>query len=248
MQRSFSLASSPPPVTGKYGGDHTIGGFRRIPIASNNSCLFSSINYLLHRGSVEIRVLRELVSCIIEGDPDTFNDITLDQPRATYLQWIRRDDSWGGYIELIAFSKAYGIQVIVIDVLSGRKDEYGDVSMGRRIFLMYDGLHYDALAAEDVCCCLSYATPNTEHTTPGGLAEGTPPPETLVTIFDTNDVQSLEKAAAVVAEIWNARKFSSATQHPIECCICNKQLPNHEAVKLHALQTGHSRMSERRVV
>lgn len=194
MQNSFSAPRvSRPTITGKVAGGHVIGTMQRIPIASNNSCLFSSINFLLHNNSSDIQTLRELAASTIEADADTFNDITLDRPRAQYLQWIRRDDSWGGYIELIALSRAYNIQVIVIDILSGRKDEYGDVSSGHRIFLTYDGLHYDALAAEDRCC--KSCNPQFEQSGDSGAHASSL--NTLITIFDTQDASSLEKVRLV---------------------------------------------------
>lgn len=51
-------------------------------------------------GSTPARELRQVVAGIIQSDPVTYTDSVLEQRREEYIQWIQRDDSWGGtYVE-----------------------------------------------------------------------------------------------------------------------------------------------------
>jgi len=47
-------------------------------------------------GSTPARELRQVVAGIIQSDPVTYTDSVLEQSRDKYVQWIQRDDSWGG--------------------------------------------------------------------------------------------------------------------------------------------------------
>lgn len=136
-------------ITSRHSRGHQIGSIQRVSIRSDNSCLFSCFNFLLHNELVDVR---QLAADVIAADPDTFNDLTLAMARDAYIEWIKQKSSWGGYIELIALSQAYKIQVVAVDIDTGRLDEYGDSASTRRIYLLYDGTHYDAVRAEDQCC------------------------------------------------------------------------------------------------
>lgn len=142
----------------RHSEGHIIGPLERIPVLSDNSCLFSSFNILLHGESKTVAEIRSIAAAAISCDSETFNDLTLERPRSEYLDWIMQPDSWGGYIELIALSRAYSIQTCVVDIQTGRVDEYGEEASGKRIYLIYDGIHYDAIAAVDGCCPKEHLT------------------------------------------------------------------------------------------
>ncbi|XP_053992293.1 ubiquitin thioesterase OTU1-like [Hylaeus volcanicus] len=229
-----------PTITGIYEGSHKVGQVCRIPILSNNSCLFLSLSYLLHRNSISSNVLRDVAAKMIESDPETFNDITLERSRLDYIHWIRQEESWGGYIELIALAKFYSIQLFVIDLWSGRQDEYGSDSSGRCVYLLYDGLHYDAFAAEDACCAPIFCF----LVKPQDYLNTSYDPSSVITIFDSGNSVILGKIREIVSELRLLRK-TSVPMKMFECCLCNKQFSSQNAMKIHAQETGHSQMQER---
>lgn len=138
-------------ISSRHSKGHLIGPVERVSIRSDNSCLFSCFSFLLHIDERNHNV-RQIAADEIRSDPDTFSDVALEKARDAYIDWIKEPNSWGGYIELIALSKAYRIQVVAVDEDSGRLDEYGDANATRRIYLLYDGSHYDAVWGLDECC------------------------------------------------------------------------------------------------
>ena len=64
-----------------------------------------------------------------------------------YADWIQRDESWGGAIELQIFSKHYRSIISCVDVQTNRVDHYGEsgcAAGGRRGMLIYDGIHCES--------------------------------------------------------------------------------------------------------
>ncbi|KAF9304188.1 hypothetical protein BGZ74_002175 [Mortierella antarctica] len=101
-------------------------------VEDDNSCLFNAIAYTLDPTmKSNIRGLRQIVAQAIETNPDTYPDVYLGRPRKDYCDWIRKDNSWGGAIELAIFSDHY---------------EIGEGHYNQRAILMYSGIHYDAVA------------------------------------------------------------------------------------------------------
>ncbi|KAG0363716.1 ubiquitin-specific protease otu1 [Podila minutissima] len=79
-------------------------------VEDDNSCLFNAIAYTLDPTmKSNIRGLRQIVAQAIETNPDTYPDVYLGRPRKDYCDWIRKDNSWGGAIELAIFSDHYEI-------------------------------------------------------------------------------------------------------------------------------------------
>ena len=76
---------------------------RRI-MASDNSCLFRAVAYLLSQDRAGGGALRAVVAAAILADPEQFCEAVLGKPPAEYAEWIKRDDSWGGAIELAILS------------------------------------------------------------------------------------------------------------------------------------------------
>jgi hypothetical protein len=67
-------------------------------------------------------------------------------PRPT-RRWIQLPGKWGGAIELSILAAHYGREVAAYDVQTKRCDVYGQGrGYGERVMVIYDGLHYDAIA------------------------------------------------------------------------------------------------------
>ncbi|CAF0871002.1 unnamed protein product [Adineta steineri] len=126
----------------------TIGQLIKYTVPSDNSCLFTSIDFVLNNGKLNLssnKYLRNLVATKIESDEITYTDAILGRTNVDYCKWIRRDDSWGGGIELAILTQEYEIEICVINTESGgRIDHFGeDKHFPYRVFLLYDNLHYD---------------------------------------------------------------------------------------------------------
>ncbi|KAF0740821.1 hypothetical protein AaE_008721 [Aphanomyces astaci] len=122
--------------------------FVRKVIAADNSCLFNAIGYCLGKGDKQNgQALRSIVKDKILSDPSVYNPTFLGRAVDEYCAWIMDDKSWGGEIELSILSAHFGVEMLVFDVVSMSRLCYGeDQGFTQRLFLLYDGIHYDAIA------------------------------------------------------------------------------------------------------
>jgi ubiquitin thioesterase OTU1 len=116
-------------------------------VDSDNSCLFSSIGYLIdNKNFNETTKLqyRQLLTNFIE---DNNVDIAmLGMSKDEYINNIQNPSTWGGAIELKLFSDMFQVEIASIDVQSNRVDIFGqDKNYPQRIFVLYNGVHYDPL-------------------------------------------------------------------------------------------------------
>lgn len=121
-------------------------------VAADNSCLFSSIYYVLNGKDDTDGVspwMRQLIAETIAKNQDEYNEAILGKPNAEYCKWIQDDKSWGGAIELAILSTHYGIEIAVVDTINAIINRFGeDQDYPHRVFLMFDGIHYDPLYLE----------------------------------------------------------------------------------------------------
>jgi ubiquitin thioesterase OTU1 len=109
----------------------------------------------LEIGSDGVSEMRRLIARSIAEDVDTYSEAMLGRPNEEYQSWILKNESWGGGIELSILSKFYNIEIDVVDIQSSSISRFGeDRNYPTRIFLLYDGIHYDSLYMEiyDVSC------------------------------------------------------------------------------------------------
>ncbi|KAF9586504.1 ubiquitin-specific protease otu1, partial [Lunasporangiospora selenospora] len=94
-------------------------------VQDDNSCLFNAIAFTVDQSmKTNIQGLRKIIAQAIEADPETYTDAMLGRPRKEYCDWIQRENSWGGAIELAIFSEHYKIEIDSIEVLSTRVDRF----------------------------------------------------------------------------------------------------------------------------
>jgi hypothetical protein len=70
-----------------------IGQLIRFSVPADNSCLFSSIYFVLHSGKLDLtsnKYLRNLVASKIESDQITYSEAMLGRTNSEYSKWIRR--------------------------------------------------------------------------------------------------------------------------------------------------------------
>ncbi|CAK9034092.1 OVARIAN TUMOR DOMAIN-containing deubiquitinating enzyme 2 (OTU domain-containing protein 2) (Deubiquitinating enzyme OTU2) [Durusdinium trenchii] len=181
-------------------------------IAADNSCLFNAFGYvqekLRDKANAGHRApsYRQLVAQRIKEDPERFSEAFLAKPNEEYCSWILKDQSWGGAIELSILAEHFQCEIAAYDICTKRRDLHGEGQGYRtRCMLIYDGIHYDALA----------------------LAKDPQAPEAEdVTVFPAGGVAEVVdlKARALVEEQHQQRQFTDTGSFSLRCIDCQKGL------------------------
>lgn len=118
---------------------------RRHVIPADNSCLFHAVAHALElKGAAS--ELREMVAGLILSDPERWSEAMLGQPPESYADWIQDQEHWGGGIELAVLAGHYETEMAAVDVQTLRVSIFGEgQGFKQRIWLIYDGIHYDLL-------------------------------------------------------------------------------------------------------
>lgn len=194
---------------------------RRV-IASDNSCLFNAVGYALegHRRDVAPE-LRDIIAGFILSDPVTYCEALLGKPTEQYCEWIRRPESWGGAPELSILSQYYQVQIACVSIQTVRLDLFGDYP--NRIYLLYDNIHYDILAKNDV---------------PGA------PEASDATVFPSTDLEAETGALDLARELQRKREFTDLSGCALMCGVCMKGLKGEKEAIRHGNETGHTNFQE----
>jgi hypothetical protein len=120
---------------------------KRMVIAPDGNCLFASIHYLVtgsaeHEGAASQRAS---VAAAILSEPESYTEAVLGTPLEKYIAMISRDAVWGGGIELSVLSKLLELCIFAVEIRSGAVYKFGEGKYSRTGFLIYNGLHYDAM-------------------------------------------------------------------------------------------------------
>lgn len=193
---------------------------KRVDVPSNNSCLFVSVNYCVTGGVLQEKCpqLRKLIAETVRADPVTFNDGFLEKSNADYAEWIMNEDRWGGGIELAILSAHYKKEIVAIDIQNVRMNRFGeDKDYKERMFLIFDGIHYDPLVVET-----------------GSKQE---------TIFAVSDEEVAKLMLDFAANLKKNKQFTDLNRMALKCNICHKPLSQDDA-RAHAKSTGHLDFSE----
>jgi len=104
--------------------------------------------------------MREIIANAVSADPDEYSEAFLGRPNDEYCKWILKCDSWGGAIELSILSKFYGLEIAVIDSINAIINRFGeDQHYAQRVFLIFDGIHYDPLYLEPLDVSIDQSIP-----------------------------------------------------------------------------------------
>ncbi|KAG7472104.1 hypothetical protein MATL_G00105050 [Megalops atlanticus] len=197
---------------------------RRV-VPADNSCLFTSVFYVVEGGVYDPACapeMRGLIAQIVASDPASYSEAVLGKSNEDYCAWIRRDDTWGGAIEVSILSKFYQCEICVVDTQTVRVDRFGeDAGYHKRVLLIYDGIHYDPLQRE----------------TPGSDS----PPQT---IFSTADDIILSQALELADEARRKRQFTDVNRFALRCMVCQTGLVGQAEAREHAKETGHTNLGE----
>lgn len=148
------MESNTPNMTSDNEEYSTSGGIlMKHIVPADNSCLFTSIHFVLNGKIDETGTastwMRNLIAETVSSDTENFSEAILGKPTSEYCRWIQDDKSWGGAIEIAIMSNYYGIEIAVVDTINAIINRFGeDKSFTHRVFLMFDGVHYDPLFLE----------------------------------------------------------------------------------------------------
>lgn len=201
------------------------GILMRKVVPADNSCLFTSINALMNKGVVDLscsKAMREIIAGVVMSDPINFSEAFLGKTNNAYCHWIMNPDSWGGAIEISILSQYFNVEIAVVDTQSCRIDRFGeDKFYKERIFVIYDGIHYDPLIMEPL-----------------------DPSLPVQTIFPTSDASVLGQAMEIASEAKASRQFTDMANFSIRCLVCQKLLLGQSEAQAHAKTTGHINFGE----
>ncbi|KAF9570550.1 ubiquitin-specific protease otu1 [Mortierella alpina] len=193
-------------------------------VADDNSCLFNAIAYTVEPSmKSDVQALRQIVAQAILANPEAYPDVVLGRPRQEYCEWIKRENSWGGAIELAIFSEHFKIEIDSIDVSTNRVDRFGEGQYNQRALVMYSGIHYDAVAL----------TPGLEI-----------PPECDQTHFDAGAEDVIVAGIQLAAKLKAAHKYTDLARFTLRCSICQAGLKGEKDAQQHAQQTMHTTFEE----
>lgn len=199
----------------------------RRKVDDDNSCLFSAVGYVMEGSRSHATKLRRVIADAVAADPFTYNDGFLGKSNAEYRKWILDPKKWGGAIELSIFARHFAREIAAYDIQTKRCDVYGQgEGYPERVMLIYDGLHYDALA----------------------LAAFKDAPEELdVTITEQASQQAAgiaRASAALTDEANKARQFTDTASFTLRCGTCKIGVKGEKDALEHAKTTGHANFSE----
>ncbi len=197
----------------------------RHVVPADNSCLFTSVNYVMEGGVYDpgcAPEMRGLIAQIVASDPTGYSEAVLGKTNEDYCSWIRRDDTWGGAIEVSILSKFYQSEICVVDTQTVRVDRFGeDAGYTKRVLLIYDGIHYDPLQK---------VMPNSDIP--------------AHTVFSTTDDIILAQALELADEARRKRQYTDVNRFALRCMVCQTGLVGQKEAREHAKETGHTNFGE----
>jgi len=190
-------------------------------VDADNSCLFSSIAYLIDKKnfneSSSIIYRNMIVEYLCNNE---FEESLLDLPKNAYINDIANPTRWGGGIEIKIFTEILKIEIAIVDVQTNRIDLFGqDKNFENRIFILYNGIHYDPLVIN---------------------FDEAADQESDLTIFKTSDNDTLNTFKNFAKKFTNSGDFVDIGKFmSLECDDCKQKFINEESATNHAKKTEH---------
>jgi ubiquitin thioesterase OTU1 len=116
-------------------------------------------------------------------------------------------------------TKYYQVEICVVDIQTGRIDRFGeDCEYSTRVFLLYDGIHFDPLYKETG--------------------------STIQTKFSTSDQMTMQQAIEMGHEFRKTRQFTDTSNFKLRCLACQIGLTGQTQAQEHAKTSGHINFGE----
>ncbi|WOL17777.1 ubiquitin thioesterase OTU1 [Canna indica] len=170
-------------------------------------------------------------NCFVGSDPEKYTEAFLGKPNDEYCAWIQDSDKWGGAIELSILAEFYGREIAAYDIQTTRCDLYGQQTKNyhERVMLIYDGLHYDALAMSPY--------------------DGAPEEfdQTIFPVRSDRSIGPVENLALnLVKDAQRRRNYTDVASFTLRCGVCQIGLVGQQEAVAHAQATGHVNFQEYR--
>jgi ubiquitin thioesterase OTU1 len=190
-------------------------------VPDDNSCLFHAISLCFDH--VSVADLRSLIAKTVLADPINWNEGTLQQKPSDYANYIKKTNTWGGSVELCIFSEHYKCEIVVLDTARQRHNTFGeDKHYSKRIYLVYDGIHYDALVWT--------SNPNSKAWD--------------VTVFDPNNTTAQEGCMAFMKKEFQSGNYVDEYNYKIKCGQCGQVFVGNKNAAAHSNSTGHTSFTQ----
>jgi ubiquitin thioesterase OTU1 len=191
----------------------------RREVDADNSCLFSSIAYLIDRENFQqdsgLKFRQIIIDYLLS---DKFDQSLLDLPKDQYIEFIVDPRNWGGALEVKMFSEIFEKQIVCIDVKTNRADIYGeDKHFEQRIYLLYNGTHYDPLVMN---------------------FDSESEPLTDITIFESFDTEIMELMKCLVLNYKDLGDYTD-TNYNLECRDCKEKFKTQDDAAQHSINYNH---------
>jgi len=192
---------------------------RRI-IPADNSCLFHAIAYNLNpKAEFHKEEARQIIASYIISDPKHYEGL-LEKTPEIYADWIMKDTSWGGEVEMDILAKHYDVEICAVNIQNCQSFLYGKGK--KRLFVLYDGIHYDAVV-RNIC---EEITDNDQ------------------TLFEKGDLAAKEGTLVLANTLRKMKQFTDLTNFSIQCNVCYVGLKGEKEVVEHMKTTGHENYKE----
>ncbi|XP_028073862.1 ubiquitin thioesterase OTU1-like isoform X1 [Camellia sinensis] len=201
---------------------------RRV-IPSDNSCLFNAVGYVMDHDKHKAPQLRQVIAATVASDPTQYSEAFLGKPNEEYRAWILNPEKWGGAIELAILADYYGREIAAYDIQTTRCDLYGQQGKNyhERVMLIYDGIHYDALA-------ISFYNGAPEEFD-----------QTIFTVQKDRTIGPIERLALNLAkEQQRKRSYTDTANFTLRCEVCQIGVVGQKGAMKHAQATGHVNFQE----
>ncbi|XVF70679.1 hypothetical protein PTKIN_Ptkin11bG0182000 [Pterospermum kingtungense] len=202
---------------------------RRV-IPSDNSCLFNAVGYVMDHDKNKAPELRQVIAATVASDPAKYSEAFLGKPNTEYCSWILDSEKWGGAIELSILAEYYGREIAAYDIQTSRCDLYGqEKNYSERVMLIYDGLHYDALAMSPF--------------------EDAPDEfdQTIFAVQRDSTIGPVEGLALnLVRDQQRKRRYTDTANFTLRCGVCQIGVVGQKEAAEHAQATGHVNFQEYR--
>ena len=124
-------------------------------------------------------------------------------------------------------SKHLELEIAAVDVQTGKLYVYGeDRNFLNRIYLLYDGIHYDAIVSTIVSKCRDTEMSND------------------ITVFSVADQSIVEQIQVMVTDLRKKNQFIDMSGCDIQCLICFAGLKGQKEAQAHAKATGHQNFGQ----
>eukprot|EP01028_Stygiella_incarcerata_P003953 TRINITY_DN1826_c0_g1_i3.p1 TRINITY_DN1826_c0_g1~~TRINITY_DN1826_c0_g1_i3.p1 ORF type:complete len:296 (+),score=85.21 TRINITY_DN1826_c0_g1_i3:110-997(+) len=133
------------------GDDNALFVVRR-KVEADNSCLFHAVAIAIGCAYVNAIPYRTAVADMVIRHASELDEGILEKKPEEYAKWIVNEEKWGGEIEAMILAKwVFHIEIALVDVRTASMHVYGQSrNVKHRVYLLYNGIHYDPLALNPV--------------------------------------------------------------------------------------------------